>query len=537
MSKHQQERLYQLIEAVKLRNGKPVNARVVSATIESLGIRDVDIKEDYGFTSIPELGLHIFNLLNTPEFRGLQNEAQLISDHKKRQTIRLSNYLSGRSQLFVKDYSTGLFHLLPVAVQILSIIIFGFSLWAFVGFNKLQSTSVVLGVVIGLVVTGGFVQVIGKQVSFYWYNEDFLMAKKAIYQIIGIGLKSIAVLFLVIGAINCFIFLYPFQFIVITFIYAFLIGLLLLTLAPLYTIKQRYIISISVTVGTLVALGLHFYTKTPIYLVHWLGILISAIIPIIYLQWFFKRILKTKQGINNGTPKIMLAIYRNLDYFFYGLLYYVFIFTDRILAWSTSLNRDLPYVVYYEKDYEIGMDLAILVFFLLAGVLEYSVAAFSRFMEFHQYKERYSDRKLFNAKMRDSYMSHVKLFAASALVIALLLYLVIVKPWGYEAGFDEQLSDLSIKVSILGGFGYLFLTFGMLNVLYLYTLNVQKAALRILIIALLTNIIIGLFFSRMVSYEYAVLGMLIGSLVFAVLTTRFTLKFFKKLDYYYYASY
>ena len=73
--------------------------------------------------------------------------------------------------------------------------------------------------------------------------------------------------------------------------------------------------------------------------------------------------------------------------------------------------------------------------------------------------------------------------------------------------------------------------------LYLYTLNVQKAALRILIIALLTNIIIGLFFSRMVSYEYAVLGMLIGSLVFAALTTRFTLKFFKKLDYYYYASY
>ena len=537
MSPSTQDAIHQLIEVVKLRNGKPVNARVVSATIESLGIRDSDVQDDYGFESIPELGLHIFNSLNIPELRGLQNEAQRLSDHKKKHTIRLSNYLSGRSQLFVKDYSTGIFHLFPVAIQILAIIVFGFSLWTFVGFNKLQSTSVVLGVVIGLVVTGGFVQVIGKQVSFYWYNEDFLMAKKAIHQIIAIGLKSIAILFLVIGTINCFIFLYPFQFIIITFIYAFLIGLLLLTLAPLYTIKQRYIISIAVTTGTVIALALHFYTKLPIYVVHWFGISISAIIPLLYLRWFFKRILKHKRGLTNGSPKIMLAIYRNLDYFFYGFLYYVFIFTDRILAWSTSLNRDLPYVVYYEKDYEIGMDVAILVFFLLAGVLEYSVAAFSRFMEFHQYKERYSDKILFNAKMKQSYISHVKLFATSAVIIGVLLYLIIVKPWGYEAGFDEQMSDLSIKVSILGGFGYLFLTFGMLNVLYLYTLNVQKAALRILIISLSVNIITGLAFSRMVSYEYAVIGMLIGSIVFAFLTTRFTLKFFNKLDYYYYASY
>jgi hypothetical protein len=35
-----------------------------------------------------------------------------------------------------------------------------------VGFNEIQSTAVVLGVVVGLVSTGGFVQVIGRQASF-----------------------------------------------------------------------------------------------------------------------------------------------------------------------------------------------------------------------------------------------------------------------------------------------------------------------------------------------------------------------------------
>jgi hypothetical protein len=46
-------------------------------------------------------------------------------------------------------------------------------LWTYVGFNEIQSTAVVLGVVVGLVSTGGFVQVIGRQASFYWNYEDY----------------------------------------------------------------------------------------------------------------------------------------------------------------------------------------------------------------------------------------------------------------------------------------------------------------------------------------------------------------------------
>ena len=163
------ELLQQLISSIKERNGKPVNPRVVSATIESLGILDIDVVDDYGFESIPHLAIYIYEQL-TQESE-LKNKYQKAAEAKNLKKISLNAYTSVRRKMLIKEYSTGIFHLFPVFLQVISIIIFGISLWTYVGFNNLQSTAVVLGVIIGLVTTGGFVQVIGKQVSFYWYKE------------------------------------------------------------------------------------------------------------------------------------------------------------------------------------------------------------------------------------------------------------------------------------------------------------------------------------------------------------------------------
>ena len=531
------ENLISLEIAVKNRNGKPVNVHVVAATIESIGIRDIDAKTDYNYNSIEELAAYIYAILIGDTYIELKNKSQIDLEEKEYKNIAVSGYLQGRSKLLVQDYSKGIFHLLPVAIQIIAIILFGFSLWTFVGFNNLQSTAVVLGVIIGLIGTGGFVQVIGKQVSYYWYHEDYQMAKNSIKKIIVLGLKSLVGLFVASITINFFIRLYPSIFVCIVFAYAFFVGFLLLVLAPLYTIKHRWMITVTIFIGTVIALLLHFYTNLPTYFVHWLGLIISILCTCLYLYLFFKKLVASNKGYHNDAPKGSLAVYRNINYFFYGILIYIFVFSDRILAWSSTLNRDLPYAIFYEKDYEIGMDIAILVFFLLAGVLEYSVTAFSRFMEYHQKMLTYSSFADFNDKMTTMYYSNVRLFVISALFIGVLLFLVSTQPWGYEKGFNEVLSPLSIWVCIIGSFGYLFLTFGMLNVLYMYTLNESKKPLIAVLIAFFVNLIIGAILSRVVGYEYAVIGMLAGAIVFAVITTRMILKFFKKLDYYYYASY
>ncbi len=527
-----------LIVAVKERNGKPINVNVVAASIESFGIRDVDVKEDYGFEDILELSRYIYKSLDFKAFANLKNNKQRVAEFKNRQKLAITDYITAKnSKRFLYDYLAGLVHLFPVFLQVVAIVLFGFSLWTFSKFNNLQSTAVVLGVIIGFVVTGGFVQVVGKQVSFYWYNKDFAMARQSIIKIIRNGVMTMLVIFAFISLINIVLPLYPFSFILITCAYAFFIGFLLLVLSPLYAIKQRWMISVCVMIGTTISLLLHFYTSLFTYFVHWTGILITAFCSIIYLNFYLKYTFKKEKAHPNAAPKVMLSVYRNFNYFFYGIFIFIFIFLDRILAWSSTLRRDIPYIVYYEKDYEIGMDLAILMFFLMGGVLEYSISSYTRHMDFYQLKTKYFEYKEFNKKLVKMYFKHLRIFAFSALCIAFFLYCIITKAWGYSAGFDETLSPLSIKVCIIGGIGYLFMTLGMLNVLYAYTLSQHRKPLVAIIIALLCNLVVGLLLSRLVSYEYSVVGMLVGSIVFAVLTTRTTYRFFKNLDYYYYAAY
>ena len=73
-----------------------------------------------------------------------------------------------------------MYHLLPILFQLVAIILLGFSLWTYVGFNNLQATAVVMGLILGLTATGGTIQAMGKQVAYYWYQDDNLMCEKTV---------------------------------------------------------------------------------------------------------------------------------------------------------------------------------------------------------------------------------------------------------------------------------------------------------------------------------------------------------------------
>lgn len=303
MNNHQKA-LVELIRMIKERNGKPVNVQVVMATIESLGIRDIDVPEDYGFESIETLAHYIFQEIGNAKLPELKNKKQLEAEQKEFQKISVNNYTIARKVLFVKEYSTGLFHTLPVFIQIACIVFFGFSLWTFSGFNGLQSTAVVLGVIIGLVTTGGFVQVMGKQVSYYWYNQDYEMTRKSVINILKTGIKIIFGIFLIITSINFFLHLYPFLFVGIVFIYALLISILLLSLSSLYTIKERWVISLVIFIATSSALAVHLFTNIKVYFIHWGGIILASILALAYLHFLFKRTIKKDKGRNNVTSTL-----------------------------------------------------------------------------------------------------------------------------------------------------------------------------------------------------------------------------------------
>ena len=207
-----------LIENTKDKIGKPVSSQVVAATIESLGIREKDTKEDYGFNSIKDLAELVFYELTTDEYYlGAKNAKEKEVEATQPKTIQVSDYMWIKAKIFAEYYSLGIFHLLPILIQIAAIIFFGYSLWTFVGFNEIQSTAVVLGVVVGLISTGGFVQVIGKQASFYFNYEDYKMMRQTINYLHKVGMISIFVVLAVIFLLNFFFHIYPYEILFVVF--------------------------------------------------------------------------------------------------------------------------------------------------------------------------------------------------------------------------------------------------------------------------------------------------------------------------------
>lgn len=535
----QNENIKSLIADIRDRIGRPVSNRVVMATIESLGIRNKDTEADFGIPSLYELSdLVYYELTTSPEYAGAKNLKEQEALQKGPRTIQVSDYLWVKTKIFFEYYPKGILHLLPVALQIACIIFFGYSLWTFVGFNHVQSTAVVLGVIVGLISTAGFVQVIGRQASFYWNHEDYIMVRETINYLLRIGSNSIFAVLIAIFLCNSFLHLYPFGVLSIAFAYALLIGLLVLVLAPLHTIKQRWVISVAITIATAVAIALKTFTILPIYATHWVGIAVAILISKGFIELFFRRIIKQKSAKSNLRIRPNVLFYNNYRYFLYGTMLYVFVFIDRILAWSSTKDaQPQPFVVYFDKDYELGMDLAIVIFLLLAGVMEYAIASFARFMDIAQKNTSFKTPKEFNRTLKKMYWGHIRTLWITAALVGVLIYSYITQPWGYRAQFQENLDELSIRVCIVGGLGYVFLAWGMLNTLYQFTLDRPSGPLKAMVLATAVNFVVGLVLSRFVAYDFAVVGMAVGAFVFMLLTLRRNLKFFNQLDYYYYAAY
>jgi hypothetical protein len=526
-----------LMQSVKEKIGKPVSSRVVIATIESLGIRDIDVPIDYGFESIKSLADYIFKEINSlADYSELKNVKEK-EDIEKHETIQVSDYVHIKARLFAKHYPLGILHLLPVFLQITAIILFGYSLWTYIGFNEIQSTAVVLGVMAGLIITGGFVQVIGRQATFYWNYEDYQMAKETIFYLIKKGTKSLLFVVFIVSFFNIFFHLFPFEILLVIFIYAFLIGLLLLVFAPLHTIRQRWVISVAILAGTALAVLAKEKTDLLIFVTHWIGISCAIIISFVFLYFFFKFKIKKKQIHTNIRFKTPILLYQNYKYFFYGTAVYIFIFIDRILAWTSDTEGKLPLIVYFEKDYELGMDLAILVFLLMTGVLEYSIVLFTKFLDIGQKTTSFNSPEKFNKQFIKMYWHAVLLLIFTCILISILIYYIITASWGYKGQFDQSLDAISIRVCVIAGIGYFFLAWGMLNSLYMFTLGRPNIPVKGIMIACIINIVVGFILSRFVSYEFSVIGMLCGSVFYAYYTFVENRKFFNNLDYYYYAAY
>ena len=240
-------------------------------------------------------------------------------------------------------------------------------------------------------------------------------------------------------------------------------------------------------------------------------------------------------------PRLTVLIYTTAEVFLYGLLYSAFVFTDRILAWTSARGREdfPPYGFWLSARYELGMDLALVVLVLLAGVVEYATHQFSATLVPGEKRVESAAVGPFLEQFRRLYRKHLLIFAVSAVgaaSVAVLLMKALAR-FPNPKLQETLLSTTTQLVFWVAALSYVFFMLALQSVLILMTLSRADLAARAIGAALVVNIAVGWAASRSINYSASVFGLLAGSLVLAVLSHREVRRVLGELDYYYYAAY
>ncbi|CAM1363709.1 conserved membrane hypothetical protein [Tenacibaculum sediminilitoris] len=516
-----------LLRKIKAKIGDPVSVDVVVAILESIGIKSENVPEDFGFPDSRALASDLFQKLTTTQETSIKKTKKVYEVT----SIEKTKKVFSDAYLFIKQYVYGTSYLLAFALQLTSIILYGFSIYVYTGFNQLQSTIVVLGIIIGMVISGGFIQVIGNQISKHFYLKDFLLVEKMTYSLLKKGGISIFCFLLGLVLLNLIIPLYPFKTMLLIACYAFWVGLLFLVFAPLHVINRKKVIFLATFNASIVCLPFINNTSVNIYLLHFIGLFVAVSTVLIFLIVYFRKKRATGVSSNVSFQK-GAVIYNNLYAFFYGVFLNFFFFIDRIIAWSSNETSNFFLPIYYEKNYEIGMDLSIIFLLLLAGILEYSNTSLFNFLNFEKYNTCILDMTVYRKKTLSLYLKSLILMLLSSIPIYSIVLYIFYGKWGYNYFFSEPLTSTSIKIANIGILGYFFLCWGILNSSYLISLKKQKEVLKIILFACLVNIVSGFIISRLFSYSDSSYGMLLGSVVFTYFTLKENIHVYKNIDYY-----
>ncbi len=498
----------------------------VAAHLEVSGIRDVDARQEYGCVNVFDLARRITALAG-----GLALAAP-------RRPARLAPLL----WRFVRGYMHGLLFSMPMAAQAFAMILFGYSLWAWVNFSTREATAIALGTVTSFIVTGGYTQAISRRGLFYINQAEDILTKAICYRIFLLGLVAVIAVGLLLAAANVVFEFLPLDMASRAELYYFLLSLLWLSFSILYMLRRQALLTL-ITVIALLAVHLAvLFLRWEMLEAHTLGL--GTAIALSFLSGFaiLRRRARRAQRefAASELPRMSMLVYATAPYFWYGVLYFAFLFADRIVAWSATAGRGLlPYFIWFDSRYELGMDWALFCFVLTVGVLEFTIREFSERIIPAEQMARADRAADFNRRFTRFYYSHLALFIVASLV-------GMAAAWFGMKGLREIaifplmtafFNPVTEAVFWWAAAGYVFLVFGLFNSVFLFALSRPGFVLRSLAPALALNLVVGFVMSRAVSYELAVVGLTAGSLLFLLLSSFYARLTFKRLDYYYYAAY
>ncbi len=513
-----------LINEVTSKQLHPENHYEVAAILESIGWNDERAFSVFGVGDIFELALEIFNVINEDiSFSSFEEEVRYSFWHK--------------SNVVIKSFIRGVIFALPMALSVLSMLTLRFSLWSYEYLSVEVATCIAIGTIFSFLTVGGFMQAIARRGFLYLRQGYYNLARKITWYFIRLGYLLTAVVTLAFLIFNLIFEAFPYDMMMIIIVYYVFLCAIWFSVTVMYILEREFTFTGLIAGGIVIVYVLFVLLKINIIVSQVIALGIVAIVGIaLIIHFFSKEERKMEKGVEPSLPKRSITLYTTFPFFAYGFVYFAFLFVDRIIGWSTN-NSYMPYIIWFRGAYELGLDFALLMLIVPMGACEVVVSNMMDELAESQKNSFGVDSLTIDSRFWRLYVRRLFVVAVISVVSAIITYIVV---WllennplpGFRTGFLSNY--VTNFVLIIGLISYAIVAVSLMNCVTLFSLSQPEMAGRAVLISLVVNIVVGFLLSRWINYYYSVFGLLAGSIVFLVLSTRKILQVFRNLDYYLY---
>lgn len=509
--------------------GWPLDRWAVAATLESKGLRDIDAETKFGYDSIFHLAAELHARI----------EAAPPPEEEKDADQALKWY--ARLWAFVYFYCKGTLFAFPMAGQIAAVLVLRYSLWAWLDFSNLSATLVALGTISSFMASGGLIQALGREGTFYSGQKNWKLLREVCRLIIGTGIGITVAVTVAALLINIATPYLPWNQFGVVALYFLLLTPMWLFLGVLFMLQDNAAIVGVTLLGTGAVHLVMTFSDAGIYVAHWTGLLCTNLLAGFWGFFRIRRKLKTMEAkyTKSQLPRASVLLFVVIPFLTYGFLYFSFLFVDRIVGWSAA-DGQLPLLIWFRTAYELGMDWALLPLVFTIAVLEYTINEFSRTIIPVQQRIAAETYREHNWHFARFYKRQLKLLFVVAVISVVLAYFGVLQLQRYDhikEVRDFFASPTTYFVFWSAALGYSLLSVGLLNSLFFFSLAKPAVVIRCIAPALLINIGVGYLGSRLISYEYSVLGLVIGAAYFAYASLKQARRLFAELDFFYYSAF
>jgi hypothetical protein len=240
------------------------------------------------------------------------------------------------------------------------------------------------------------------------------------------------------------------------------------------------------------------------------------------------RSIHPKFGKLVALPSLSVLIYLLIPYFLYGIVYFGFIFADRLVANITTVGHFIL-ISGHNLDYQDSMDLALLNLLLIVPLVEYfSYKLIVYWYDLAKYMTLAEVDSL-PWRLQKKYWSLIgRILLYFGLLMSVTLVLLSILHRSPSANI----------VTVVACLGYLLFAIGLFNTVLLLSLNRLHDVLGVLATAMSMDFIIGYLLGSLFGVYLAVVGLVIGATFFAIASSQKILKAIDRAEYcYFYSGY